>query len=158
MTTSPEATKTIAGFEADKLNPYNDLSDNATEGIGHLMHLGPLTPSEEHPETMAKSLSDFANDLKNRAEKYVESFVRVPLTQNRYDALVSFTYNLGPGILEHLVSETGLNNRNYSAVPAKILQYNKSRINGVLVEVAGLTRRRQWETRLWSADENPQNS
>ena len=155
MNTSPEAIKKIAGFEANRLKPYNDLSGNATEGIGHLMHLGPLLPGEEQPETLAKSLSDFADDLKNRAEKFVELFVRVPLTQNRFDALVSFTYNLGAGTLQHLVSETGLNNRNYTAVPSKIVLYNKSRVNGVLVEELGLTRRRLWEAGLW--DENSSN-
>jgi lysozyme len=157
MTTSPETVKIIAGFEADKLTPYNDLSGNATEGVGHLMHEGPLTPDEEKPETLAKSLSDFAEDLKDKVEKYISLFVKVPLTQNQFDALSSFTFNLGSGTLEHLVSETGLNQGNYSAIPPKILEYDKSRVNGVLVVVAGLTRRRKWEAGLWSADENPSN-
>ena len=150
MNTSPEAVKIIAQDEADKLMPYNDLSGNATEGIGHLMHEGPLTPDEESPETMDKSLSDFADDLKDKVEKYISLFVKVPLNQNQFDALSSFTFNLGCGTLEHLVSETGLNQGNYSAVPPKILEYNKSRVNGVLVEVAGLTRRRKWEAGLWN--------
>lgn len=158
MNTSPEAVKTIAGFEADKLTPYNDLSGNATEGVGHLMHKGPLTLDEEKPEILSKSLSDFAEDLKDKVEKYISLFVKVPLTQNQFDALSSFTFNLGCGTLEHLVSETGLNQGNYSAVPPKILEYNKSRVNGVLVPVAGLTRRRQWEAGVWSSDANPSNS
>ena len=158
MNTSLEAVKIIAGFEADKLTPYNDLSGNATEGVGHLMHEGPLTPDEEKPETLSKSLSDFAEDLKDKVEKYISLFVKVPLTQNQFDALSSFTFNLGCGTLEHLVSETGLNQGNYSAVPPKILEYNKSRVNGVLVPVAGLTRRRQWEAGVWSSDANPSNS
>lgn len=157
MTTSLEAVKTIAEFEADRLTPYNDMSGNATEGVGHLMHLGPLLPSEEHPETLAKSLSDFALDLKNKAEKYIDEFVKVTLTQNQYDALSSFTFNLGGGTLEHLVSETGLNQGNYAAIPPKILEYNKSRVNGVLVPVSGLTRRRQWEAGMWVKDENSAN-
>ena len=156
-TTSPKTVKTISEFEADRLKPYNDLSDNATEGIGHLMHLGPLTPSEETPETLAKSLADFAEDLKDKAEKYIALFVKVVLNQNQFDALSSFTFNLGPGTLEHLISETGLNQGNYSAVPSEILKYNKSRVNGVLVPIPGLTRRRQWEARLWGVNENPSN-
>ena len=122
------------------------------------MHKGPLTLDEEKPEILSKSLSDFAEDLKDKVEKYISLFVKVPLTQNQFDALSSFTFNLGCGTLEHLVSETGLNQGNYSAVPPKILEYNKSRVNGVLVPVAGLTRRRQWEAGVWSSDANPSNS
>ena len=158
MNTSPESVKTIAGFEADRLTPYNDLSGNATEGVGHLMHKGPLTLDEEKPEILSKSLSDFAEDLKDKVEKYISLFVKVPLNQNQFDALSSFTFNLGCGTLEHLVSETGLNQGNYLAVPPKILEYNKSRVNGVLVPIAGLTRRRQWEAGVWSSDANPSNS
>lgn len=158
MTTSPEAVKIIAGFEADRLKPYNDLSGNATEGIGHLIHHGPLLLGEDQPETMDKSLSDFASDLKNIAEKYVTLFVKVPLTQHQFDALVSFTFNLGCGTLKKLVSETGLNEGDYKAVGPEMLEYDKSRVNGILVPVVGLIRRRKWEAEWWSTNENPSNS
>jgi lysozyme len=163
MTTSPETVKAIAGFEADRLTPYNDLSDNATEGVGHLMHKGPLVPGEEHPETRAKALADFADDLKNKAEKYIPVFVKVTLNQNQFDALSSFCFNLGPGLLKKLVSETGLNEGDYAAVGPEILEYNKARVKGILVVVAGLTRRRLWEAGLWNkvsnegVNENPSN-
>ena len=64
-------------------------------------------------------------------------------------ALVSFCYNLGCGTLLNLVSETGLNQGKYDAVPPEILEYNKTHVNGVMVPIAGLTRRRQWEAELF---------
>lgn len=157
MTTSPDAVKTIAGFEGVRLTPYNDMSNNATEGVGHLIHEGPLASNERQPETMAKALADFALDLKDKAEKYIPVFVKVPLSQNQFDALSSFTFNLGCGMLKKLTSETGLNEGDYAAVAPEILEYNKSRVNGILVVVAGLTRRRQWEAGLWNADETSSN-
>jgi lysozyme len=157
MTTSPEAVKTIAGFEGVRLTPYNDISNNATEGIGHLMHDGPLTSNERQPETMAKALADFALDLKDKAEKYIPIFVKVPLSQNQFDALSSFTFNLGGRMLRKLASETGLNEGDYAAVAPEILEYDKARVNGVLMAVAGLTRRRQWEAGVWNADETSSN-
>lgn len=157
MTTSPEAVKVIAEFEGDRLTPYNDLSGNATEGVGHLMHAGPLAPGENQPETLEKSLADFAEDLKVKAEKYIPILVRVPLTQGQYDCLISFTFNLGCGTLQHLVSVTGLNRRNYSAVPTAILEYDKAHVNGQLVAVPGLTRRREWEVSQWGKNANSEN-
>jgi len=36
-------------------------------------------------------------DLNNRYEPAIRDLVHVPLTQAQYDAIVSFTFNVGPG-------------------------------------------------------------
>ena len=150
MSTSPEAVKKIAEFEGVKLKPYNDLSNNATVGVGHLLHKGPLNGTEV-PVTSEQAMLMFADDLKNLSEKYIAAFIKTPLNQNQFDALSSFCYNLGCGTLKTLVSETGLNDGKYDAVPSEILKYSKSRVKGVLAPVDGLTRRRQWESELFKA-------
>ena len=38
----------------------------------------------------------FALDVKERGEKWVKTYVTVPLTQPQFDALVSMAYNLSP--------------------------------------------------------------
>ena len=148
MNTSSSSVKKITEFEGVRLKPYNDASGNATVGVGHLIHRGPLDGTEVSI-TEAQALSTFASDLASKAETAV-SRVRVPLNQNQFDALVSFCYNLGWGTLNSLVSETGLNQGKYEAVPPEILKYNKAHVNGVLVSVPGLTRRRQWEAMMFS--------
>jgi len=148
MNTSQEAAQQIAQFEGIRLRPYNDVAGNATVGVGHLIHMGPLNGTEESV-TEAQALSVFEQDLKSKAEVFV-SRVGVPLNQNQFDALVSFCYNLGPGKLINLASETGLNQGKYNSVPAEILMYNKAHVNGALVPVPGLTRRRQWEAELFA--------
>ncbi len=52
-------------------------------------------------ELLAKTLGKY--------EKAVNDYVKVPLTQNEFDALVSFTYNLGAG---NLLSSTLLKKLN----------------------------------------------
>jgi lysozyme len=150
MNTSSVAAEQIAEFEGIRLSPYNDISGNATVGVGHLIHRGPVNGTEKS-ETKDKALSDFSADLASKAEVFV-SHIRVPLNQNQFDSLVSFCYNLGCGTLLNLVSETGLNQGKYEAVPPEILKYDKTHINGALVSVAGLTRRRRWESELFSKE------
>ena len=150
MNTSPASAKQIAEFEGIRLSPYNDISGNATVGVGHLIHRGPLNGTEKSV-TKEQALALFATDLISKAEVFV-SRVRVPLNQNQFDALASFCYNLGCGTLLNMISETGLNQGKYEAVPPEILKYNKTHVNGVLVPVSGLTRRRQWEAMLFTKD------
>jgi lysozyme len=148
MNTSSASVKQIAEFEGIRLSPYNDISGNATVGVGHLIHRGPLNGTEKSV-TKEQALALFATDLISKAEVFV-SRVRVPLNQNQFDALASFCYNLGCGTLLNMISETGLNQGKYEAVPPEILKYNKTHVNGVLVPVSGLTRRRQWEAMLFT--------
>ena len=149
MTTSPSAAAKIKGFESCRLSPYNDLSGNATVGWGHLLHKGPCTPDDK-PVSQEKADELFLSDLKTRAEVFIQKYVRVPLNQNQFDSLVSFTYNLGCGTLLNLVSDTGLNQGKYENVPLHLVLYNKSHVNGVLIPEPGLTRRRQWEAELFA--------
>ena len=148
MNTSPEAVSQIADFEGLRLIPYNDIAGNATIGVGHLLHLGPVQ-STDVGLTRDQALSLFSLDLKTKSERFITKYVKVPLQQGQFDALSSFTFNLGCGTLLNLLSETGLNHGDYSKVPAEILCYDKAHVDGKLVSVAGLDRRRQWEAEQW---------
>ncbi len=50
------------------------------------------------------------------AENAVNKYVKVPLTQNQYDALVSFVYNLGEGNFRKSTLLKELNFGNYKGV------------------------------------------
>jgi lysozyme len=152
MNTSPASAKQIAEFEGIRLSPYNDISGNATVGVGHLLHKGPLNGTEKS-ETEEQAVRDFESDLISRAEVFV-SRIKTPLNQNQFDSLVSFCYNLGDGRLNNLVSTTGLNQGKYDLVPPEILKYNKAHVSGTLVSVPGLTRRRQWEATMFAKGNN----
>jgi hypothetical protein len=76
----------------------------------------------------------------------------VPLNQNQFDALVSFTYNLGPG---WTVQKTGIRDalkaRRYRDVPREMKKWVKA--GGKTLP--GLVRRRNAEARLFAAPAGP---
>lgn len=79
-------------------------------------------------------------------ENYVNQTVKVKLNQNQFDALVSFTYNLGLGGLQQLVKSSNLNAGKYQDVPKHIILYDKA--GGK--EIQGLKNRRLREIALWN--------
>ena len=80
----------IMGFEGFSEFAYEPLpGDKPTIGFGH-------TENVQHGDRI--SLETGIRLLRRDAQIYenaVNSFVEVPLTQNQFDALVSFTYNVG---------------------------------------------------------------
>ncbi|MDB4378195.1 lysozyme [bacterium] len=84
--------------------------------------------------------------------KVIKNWLRVPMTQNEFDALMSFTYNLGPGTNGKSEFVTLLNNKRYIEAGNKLLIYNKS--GGETLK--GLIRRREKELNLWMKN-NPGN-
>ena len=75
----------------------------------------------------------------------VNTAVKVPLQQNQFDALVSWTYNLGGGNLNASTMLKVLNAGEYDEVPNQMLRWNKA--GGKVLE--GLTRRREAEGNMF---------
>ena len=72
------------------------------------------------------------------------------LNQNQYDALSSFIYNVGSGAFSKstLFKKVKTNPKDES-IKDEFLKWNKGRVNGVLVELKGLTKRRLAESNLY---------
>jgi hypothetical protein len=85
-----------------------------------------------------------AEDVR-RFENCVNDAVKVPLTQNQFDALVSFTFNVGCGALRESTLLRELNDRDYNAARREFARWNKG---GGRV-LPGLTRRRAAEAKLF---------
>lgn len=93
----------IASFEGFVPTPYNDLGNNATIGYGHLLHYGPVTAADKTKWgtiTHQAGLVLLTHDA-GAAELAVNANVKVRLgvlpgrAQARFDALVSFVFNVG---------------------------------------------------------------
>lgn len=79
-----------------RLQYYNDQANNCTFGIGALVHHGPCTTDElARPVTVAQVDAQLAERVRI-AESGVRRHVnRQVLTQAQFDALVSYTFNVG---------------------------------------------------------------
>lgn len=90
-TTSKEGMELIKSFEGCRLKAYQDVAGIWTIGYGHTGNVRPgMSITQEQAETFLRA------DLK-KFEQCINRCVAVPLTQNMFDALVSFTYNVGTG-------------------------------------------------------------
>ena len=90
MKASPRAIALIREFEGFASEPYFDDEDGWTGGIGHLFKPGEEVRCCTEDEAEAWLAADLAD-----AENCLLACVKVPLTQGQFDALCSFTYNLG---------------------------------------------------------------
>ena len=99
MRTSAAGVRALLREEGCVLRPYNDSAGNATIGVGHLLHRGPVNAGdrsrwagftrEDASELLRRDLSRF--------EDAVAYAVEVPMTQGEFDALVSLAFNIGTG-------------------------------------------------------------
>ena len=79
-------------------HPYNDSKGFATIGVGHLLHKSKVTDADRRAwagftKNDAKKL--LMKDLKETFEPKIRALVKVPLSQNEYDAICSFAFNIG---------------------------------------------------------------
>lgn len=88
-------------------------------------------------------------------ERLVKHYVKVPLNQNQFDALVSLCYNMGIGNLRKSPVMKELNRGNYDAVPGLIKKHNRgyNEETGQMQVWKGLVRRREAEAMLFMSPE-----
>ena len=125
MTTSNNGQQVIKNFEGLRLNAYRDSAGVWTIGYGSTRyHDGkPVKPGDKlASEAQASAL--FNNTL-GYYEDAVNHFVKVPLTQHQFDALVSFTYNLGTGALQGSTLLRKLNEKDYTGAADQFLLWDK---------------------------------
>ena len=80
---------------------------------------------------------------------YVTDAVTQPLNQNQLDAMVAWTYNLGPTNLKSSTALKLLNLGEYAGVPAQLKRWNKATVNGERKVLDGLVRRREAEALMF---------
>lgn len=79
------------------------------------------------------------------AENAVNKSAVVPLTQNQFDALVSFVFNVGEGAFGSSTLLRMLNAKDYEGAANQLLRWNKQK--GRVLN--GLTKRREEERKLF---------
>ena len=143
MKTSQEGQALIKKFEGCELEAYQCSANVWTIGYGHTagVNEGDVCTQEDADRMLAEDLEEF--------EGYVKEAVDVPLEQNEFDALVAWTYNLGPGSLRSSTMLKKLNDSKFEELPSEMRRWNKS--GGEVLD--GLVRRREAEALLFKGEE-----
>ena len=159
METSQKGIDLIKEFEGFESSPYQDASPSKfwTWGYGHKRRGNEPIPTaisrKDAEELLKRDLAD--------AELIVKKWIlsTVPLTQGQFDALVSFAFNIGPGVpgvKDGLIwLKSGANStlyrkvmkQDFAGAAEEFPKWNKA--GGVVLN--GLTRRRKAEQELFSS-------
>lgn len=127
------------------LTIYTDKAGHPTIGYGHKILAGENFSdgiTRQHAEDI------LTNDLVI-AENTINQYVNVPLTQNQFNALVSFVFNIGVNGFLGSTALVQLNQGNYSAAADWLLPWDKITKNGVKVVWDVLKDRRSRERELF---------
>lgn len=144
MRISETGLQLIRESEGLRLEAYRDVAGVLTIGYGHTgpdVTEGLVITAERADELLHADARD--------VERCIDRNVTAELTQNEYDALCDFAFNLGCNALRGSTLLRKLNDGDYDGAAAEFGRWNKARVNGRLVEVAGLTTRRRKEAELF---------
>ena len=143
MRPSPAAYALIKEFEGLRLHAYQDSAGVWTIGWGHT---GDVRRGQSITVHQAEAL--LALDI-GIAAAAVNRHVEAPLSQNMFDALVSFTFNFGEKRLAQSTLLKKLNLRDYHAAAAEFPKWVKATVRGKKITLPGLVRRRAAERAMF---------
>lgn len=141
FTYSNNGLKLTESFEGLRLRAYQDQGGVWTIGYGHTGR--DVYPGQFITQEQAENLLSLDIHL---AVAAVNHLVKVPLNQNQFDALVDFTFNLGPGALTGSRLLRYVNAGRFDEAVDQFLFWDH--VNGVRSE--GLYRRRKAERDLFN--------
>lgn len=125
----------IRSFEGCRLTAYRCPAGVWTIGYGHTLGVkaGDTITTKQAIEYLESDIAKYENMINAYDKQY-------HWTQNEFDALVSFAFNIG-----NITGLTGAGSRSKTVIAEKILLYNRA--NGTILP--GLVRRRQAEHDLF---------
>lgn len=130
----------IKEFEGLELKAYKDIVGVWTIGYGHTKTVNPnMVITEKEAERLLRSDLDWV-------EKAINENVEIELTQNQYDALASFIYNVGGTAFKKSTMLRKLNTNDIEGAAAEFKRWNKA--GGKVVR--GLSRRRKAEEEMFN--------
>jgi len=100
MQISDKGIALIKHHEGVRLKPYQDCVKLWTVGVGHLIGDGKSLPPEWNRVLTMEEVDGILRKDLARFEQGVSKFCPVQLTQGEFDALISFSFNLGLGVLQ----------------------------------------------------------
>lgn len=132
--------KEFEGFSADI---YLDAAGLPTIGYGHLLRAGEdkmFRRGISHEAAIALLIKDV-----QASERAVLRLISVPLTDSQFDALVSFTFNLGAGSLQRSTLRRKVNRGEHHEATTEFRKW----VWAGGKKLKGLIRRRQAEAEIY---------
>ena len=147
MKTSQSGIDLIKQFEGFRAKPYLCSAGVPTIGYGTTVYPNGIKVKLSDQKITQQLAETFLQHHVNVIEKNVLSLVKVPLKQNQFDALVSFSYNVGVGAFGDSTLLKLLNAGDIDGASKQFERWNKT--GGKVSN--GLTRRRNAEKALFLA-------
>lgn len=151
MKTSPDGLAFIAREEGEVDHAYYDVAHVLTIGVGHVITAADRAArgwGEGTVITHQQAMDLLAGDVAH-AEGAVNAYVAVAMTQHQFDALVSFTFNVGAGALEKSGLLQKLNAGDVARAAAEFPDWCHAVKGGQLVKDLGLYNRRMAEQHMF---------
>ena len=134
MNVSDKAIKMIIHHEGLRLKPYRCPAKLWTIGVGHVLYpeQGKLSINErdgfalKQEDNRTFTQEEVSNILKadlKRFEQGVDRFITAQLSQGMFDALVSFSFNVGLGTLQRSTLRQKLNRGDKEGAAEELLKY-----------------------------------
>jgi lysozyme len=141
MQISPTGLVLIKRFEGFSATPYHCPAGYRTIGYGHVIT---ARDGDLNHVTEEKARRLLENDIR-LAARAVSRLIATPLMQYQFDALVSFTFNLGSGALQRSRLRMVINRGEHQAAPGEFLcwVYAKGK------KLPGLVARRRAEAEMY---------
>ena len=145
MKASKNCLDLVKKFEGLKLEAYLCPAKVPTIGYGSTFYpdgkrvkLGEVISIQKAEELLLWELNQIADKI------------TLALPQNKFDALVSFAYNLGLGNLKNsTLFKKVLANHKDPTIKDEFMKWTKAKVNGELVVLKGLVKRREEESQLY---------
>ena len=145
MKTSNKGKAIIKQYEGFRAKPYLCPAGVPTIGYGATYYTdGRKVTLKDAPLSEADA-DKLLDEMVVKYEDAVNRYVQVPITQNQFDALVSFCYNLGQENLRNSTLLKKVNAKDYKSAADQFLRWNRA--GGKVL--AGLTKRRTDERKLF---------
>ena len=134
MNVSPKAVEMIKHHEGVRQKAYKCPAKLWTIGVGHVLYPEQGKLPLDQRDSFALKIEDFRifsmeevdgilrSDLA-RFERGVGQYISVPLTQGMFDALVSFSFNVGLGTLQRSTLRQKLNRGDKEGAAQELLKY-----------------------------------
>ena len=140
---TPTGINLIKQFEGFSDTVYTCPAGFNTIGYGHVVQT-----NEDFSDGVTTATAEILlqQDV-TRTEQAVLRLIHIPLTDGQFDALVSFTYNLGQGALQRSTLRRKVNRNEHQAAPAEFMRW----VWAGGRQLPGLIKRRYAEAKLYTS-------